>query len=314
MSAPPLFVLGVRRSGTTLLRVMLDRHSALAIPDESYFIPQLADRHRGPIDVASFVDDLRRLPTLRDWGIEIADVEPRLDSGMAPGEAVAAVYLAYAAARGKERWGDKTPMYMQHLGTLERLFPKAEYVHLIRDGRDAAVSFLELPEGVVTRSWAHPRNAGDFACQWRSEVLAARALGRRVGARYSEIRYEELVAAPERVLRETCARAGLAFEPAMLGYTDEVDVSSKPHQQNLLRPPTPGLRDWRTELPEEDARAFASVAADLLAELGYPSSGQRTAGGRLREDAYRAKVAAWNATGSAVRRSPAWRRRHAPLI
>ena len=287
MSTPPVVVLGVRRSGTTLLRVMLDRHPALAIPDESYFIPQLADRHRGPIDVASFVDDLRRLPTLREWGIEISDVEPRLEPGMAPGDAIAAVYLAYAAARGKERWGDKTPMYMQHLGTLERLFPEAVYVHLIRDGRDAAVSFLEMPEGVVTRTWAHPRNAGDFACQWRSEVLAARALGRRVGARYSEIRYEELVAEPERVLRETCARAGLVFEPAMLGYAGEVDVSSKPHQQSLLRPPTPGLRDWRTELPEEDARAFASVAGDLLAELGYPSSGERTTAGRLREDAYR---------------------------
>ncbi len=69
---------------------------------------------------------------------------------------------------------------------------------------------------------------------------------------------------------------GLAFEPAMLGYAGEVDVSSKPHQQSLLRPPTPGLRDWRTELPEEDARAFASVAGDLLAGLGYPSSGERT--------------------------------------
>ena len=64
---------------------MLDRHSALAIPDESYFIPQLADRHRGPIDVASFVDDLRRLPTLRDWGIEIAEVEQPAPTGDDPG-------------------------------------------------------------------------------------------------------------------------------------------------------------------------------------------------------------------------------------
>src|SRR5262249_59875868 len=63
LTAPPLLILGVRRSGTTLLRVMLDRHSELAIPDESYFIPQLADRHRGTGDVDEFADDLRRLPT-----------------------------------------------------------------------------------------------------------------------------------------------------------------------------------------------------------------------------------------------------------
>ncbi len=314
MSAAPLFVLGVRRSGTTLLRVMLDRHPTVAIPDESYFIPQLADRHRGSIDVASFVDDLRRLPTLRDWGVEVAEVEQRLRPGMTPGAAISAVYLAYAAAQGKERWGDKTPMYMQHLPTLQRLFPDARYVHLIRDGRDAAVSFLAMPEGVVTRTWAHPRDARGFACQWRSEVLAARALGSRVGRCYLEVRYEALVAEPERVLQEICEHLGLAFEPAMLGYAGEVDVSSKPHQQSLLRPPTPNLRDWRTELAEADARAFATVAGDLLAELGYPPSGERTSGGRLQEDLYRAKVAAWNATGSAVRRSPAWRRRHPPLI
>ena len=171
-----------------------------------------------------------------------------------------------------------------------------------------------MPEGVVTRTWAHPRDARGFACQWRSEVLAARALGTRVGPRYLEVRYEALVAEPERVLQEICHHLGLAFEPAMLGYAGEVDVSSKPHQQSLLRPPTPDLRDWRTELAADDARAFATVAGDLLAELGYPPSGQRTSGGRLQEDVYRAKVAAWNATGSAIRRSPAWRRRHPPLI
>ena len=60
-------MLGVRRSGTTLLRVMLDRNAELAVPDESYFVPQLARRHRGAVDVDAFLDDLRRLPTLVEW-------------------------------------------------------------------------------------------------------------------------------------------------------------------------------------------------------------------------------------------------------
>ena len=77
-AAPPLFVLGVRRSGTTLLRVMLDRSSTLAVPDESYFVPQLATRHRGPIDRAAFLDDLRRVRRLLDLGITAEDVAPRL--------------------------------------------------------------------------------------------------------------------------------------------------------------------------------------------------------------------------------------------
>jgi hypothetical protein len=313
MNDPAVLVLGVRRSGTTLLRVMLDRHSQLAVPDESYFVPQLADRHRGPVDVQDFLDDLARLPTLREWGVQIEDVKPRLSDGMPPGEAIAAVYEAYAAARGKKRWGDKTPMYMQHLPMLEGLFPTAVYVHLVRDGRDCALSFLQMPEGVVTRSWAHPRTAAEFACQWRAEVRAARELGRRVGGRHLEVRYEQLVEAPERTLEQICEHVGLRYEPSMLEYAGTVDLSAKPHQQSLGKPPTPGLRDWRSDMSTADVAAFESVAGDLLAELGYGATRQPTAAGRLRRLEYAARVRAWNAAGAAVRRSPLWRRRHPPL-
>ena len=74
----------------------------------------------------------------------------RLREGMTTGQAIAAVFEAYAAERGKRRWGDKTPLYMQHLPLLERLFPSARFVHLIRDGRDAALSYLAVPEGIMT--------------------------------------------------------------------------------------------------------------------------------------------------------------------
>src|ERR671934_241733 len=159
---PPLFVLGVRRSGTTLLRVMLDRHPALAVPDESYFIPALAARHRGVLDVADFCDDLARIPAIRDWEVDADAVRGRLAPGARAGDGIAAVYEAYAALRGKERWGDKTPMYMGWLSLINRLFPAARYVHLIRDGRDAALSFLAMPQELVTTTWMHPRDAAGF--------------------------------------------------------------------------------------------------------------------------------------------------------
>jgi hypothetical protein len=316
MTAPPLLIVGVRRSGTTLLRVMLDRHPELAIPDESYFITQLADRHGGHPNLDTFLVDVRRLPTLREWGITATDVRSRLRAGMTVGEAIATIYEAYAAKQRKPRWGDKTPMYMQSLPLLERLFPEALFLHLVRDGRDAALSFLAMPEGIVTRTWAHPRSVADFACQWRSEVEAARALGRRVGpSRYLEIRYEDLVGRPERELRRICAFAGLAFEPTLLDYAGQVDVSAKPHQQSLRKPPTLGLRDWRREMRDEDARAFEAVAGDLLAGLGYELAFEE--GPRLRGRArlvwYDARTAAWRAAGYAIRRSPVWERRH-PIL
>jgi Sulfotransferase family len=316
MSAPPIIVLGVRRSGTTLLRVVLDRHSQLAVPDESYFVPQLAGRHGDTIDVENFVDDLRRLPTLRDWDVSVEDVRARLQPGMPLGAAIAAVYEQYAADRGKSRWGDKTPMYMQHLPLLERLFTDALYVHLIRDGRDAAVSFLGMPAGIVTKTWAHPRTAADFACEWRAQVKAAQQLGRRAGpGRYLEVRYETLVADSTAEVERVCFFAGLPFEPAMLDYVGKTDVSAKPHQRSLERPPTPGLRDWRNEFGPDDVTAFEAVAGDLLAELGYElsSDGRATLSARARRISYRVRVAAWLTASGALRRSPAWKRRHPPL-
>jgi Sulfotransferase family len=312
----PLFVLGVRRSGTTLLRVMLDRHPALAVPDESYFISTLAARHRGRIDASSFCDDVARISTLRDWGVRPGDVRERLRAGAETADGIAAIFETYAAHRGKPRWGDKTPMYMSRLGLLERLFPEARFVHVVRDGRDAARSFLEMPAGLVTESWAHPRGVAGFACQWRTEVRAARALGRRTGAvRYLELRYEELVADPASALESVAAFAGLQFDPVMLAYPGTVDVAAKPHQARLAQPPTVGVRDWRSDMPAADVAAFEAIAGDTLAACGYEAADTAPprSPARARLAWYEARTAAWNAAGTAVARSPLWARRHPRL-
>jgi hypothetical protein len=314
----PLIVLGVSRSGTTLLRVMLDRSSGIAIPDESFFIPLLARRHGRTVEAKPFLDDLSRIPSLRAWGVSPEEVSPRLRSGMKTGEAISAIFECYATKAGKPRWGDKTPMYMRHLPVLEELFPDAQYVHLIRDGRDAALSFLEMPAGTFTRTWAHPRNASEFACLWSGEVADARALGRRVGARrYYEVRYEDLVTATLQVVESICDFANLSFEPALVESAGAVDVSEKPHQQRLLRPPTAGLRSWRRDMSPGEVRAFENVAGGLLAELGYelldPPPHSPTARAQAALVWYSARLAAWNVTASVQQRSPLWRRRHPPL-
>jgi hypothetical protein len=289
---------------------MLDRHSQLAVPDETYFVPQLADRHLRRVDADEFVDDVRRVV---EWGLPLDKVRGRLHDGMPVGAAIGAVYAVYAEERGKRRWGDKTPMYMQNLRLLERLFPDALYVHLIRDGRDAALSFLAMPRGIVTETWMHPHTAADFACQWHTEVAAARRLGRRVGGRYLEVRYESLVDDVEAVLRPICEFAGLEYEAGMADYAGNVDVSAKPHQQRLTQPPTKGVRDWRAQMPPDDVAAFERVAGDLLRELGYETSHPTDAAGRVRLASYAGRALAWRGASFALRRSFLWRRRHPPL-
>jgi len=313
----PVIVLGVGRSGTTLLRVMLDRSSELAIPYETFFVPQLAHRHGSRPKLDEFLDDLGRLRTLYDWGITPDDVRPRLREGMTTSEAIAAIFETYAERQGKPRWGDKTPLYMQQLPLLERLFPDAIWVHLVRDGRDAALSFLELPEGFTGKTWAQPRSVAQFAARWRTEILAARRLGGHAGGRYLELRYEDLVEEPERWLRRVCEHASLAYEPEMLDHTRPSDTAHMPEHRNLAQPPTPGLRDWRSQMSREHALAFEQVAGDVLQSAGYellePGGRYPSSQGRRELARFAALSRSWNLTAAAYQRSPLWRRSHPPL-
>jgi hypothetical protein len=312
-----VIVLGVGRSGTTLLRVMLDRSTSLAIPYESFFVTPLAHRHGRRPSLDDFVDDLGRFYQLYEWGIDPEDVRPRLREGMTTGEAITTVFEVYAEHEGKPRWGDKTPLYMQHLPLLGRLFPDALWVHLVRDGRDAALSFLSLPDGFSGKTWAQPRTAARFAARWRTEILAARRLGTHVGGRYLELRYEDLVTEPERELRRVCEHASLPWEPAMLDYAGTSDVASMPEHKNLSQPPTPGLRDWRSQMSREDALAFEQVAGDVLRSAGYellePGERYPTGRGRVELARFAALSRSWNATAAAYQRSPLWRRSHPVL-
>ncbi|HSK15823.1 MAG TPA: sulfotransferase [Gaiellaceae bacterium] len=309
---PPVLVLGVSRSGTTLLREMLDRHSELAIPTESYFIPQLWDRHGERPEREAILADLARLARVREWGVTPENVQARLPSEPSFAEVIAAVYGSYAEARGKRRFGDKTPAYMQHLGLLDRAFPGAQYVHIVRDGRAAAASFAEMRRR-PRFSWARPRGLGDFACLWDLEVRGARRFGETAAqGRYLELRYEDLVAEPEPRLREVCSFLGLGFEPAMLEYHRDVDPGTLQDHPRLAEPPTPGVRDWRRQLAPRKLERFEAIAGTLLGELGYPRaypdpSRAALARARLERAAFRARLSSFRAALTVVRRSPAWR-------
>jgi LPS sulfotransferase NodH len=309
----PVVILGVSRSGTTLLKEMLDRHSQLAIPSESYFIPQLWHRHGTEVEREAFVADLARLERIAEWGVDPAEVGARLGQRSPFHEAVQAIYRCYADARGKSRFGDKTPLYMQQLEVLDRAFPEAQYVHIVRDGRDACVSFLQMQRR-PRFNWARPRGVAGFAAQWRREVEGARRFAaRRAGGRYLELPYEQLVAEPRSRLAEVCAFLGLEFEEGMLEYHRDVDRTRLVDHPLLGEPPKSARSRWREDMAPGDVRRFEAIAGDLLDALGYERAGRSRSRGRVRATvdraAYAARVVTFNGAVSLVRRSPVWRAR-----
>jgi hypothetical protein len=277
MLLPAPFIVGVGRSGTTLLRLMLDAHRDLAIPGETLFLQDVVKAPR-----ERFLEIATGSDTWPNMALDAQELRAALEGAASLGDAIRAFYRLYARKRGKTRWGDKTPYYRVFMRDIARLLPEAHFIHVIRDGRDSALSYQGL--------WFGPGD--DFEKQarfWSEQVAATRAQARDVG-RYSEVRYEALVTAPEETLRGVCADLELAFDPAMLAYhegaaerlaefkrpfgpagkTPEDITAFMSIHDRAKAPPDPGrIGRWRTEMSSEDLRRYESVAGPMLHALGY---------------------------------------------
>lgn len=190
---PPIFVIGSPRSGTTLLRLILDSHPRISCGEETHFLRDLE---------AIVGRDWELVSTYglaREWWL--TRIRELYDS-----------FQAEVLARsGKARWAEKDPTYTLHLRFIEELFPDALYVHLLRDGHDVVASFRDR--------WGYRSAARAARTEWARYVTAARELERRLPAgRFLQLRYEELVAEPETQGQRLLEFLGEAWDPAVLEF------------------------------------------------------------------------------------------------
>lgn len=269
-------IVGCERSGTTMLRAMIDSHPLVAVPPESHFLADLANcvrEHGQDLDHEWFMATLVQHERFQKWELPASRVRASLRqvSPSTVAEAVHLLYREYARSRGKQRYGDKTPRYVREIGTLAEMLPDSVFIHLIRDGRDVALSYLDVGFG--------PGSVAEAARVWREDVLTGRRAGQQLRkGRYVEVRYEELVNSPQRELARICDAIGICFDPAMLRYSERAEeivrrtFAPRAHA-NLLRPPTAGLRDWRREMPASQLKHFQEIAGEALQAFGYATSG-----------------------------------------
>ena len=284
---PAPFVVGLTRSGTTLLRMMLDAHPELTIPPETHFVPDLIRAARAEEGTDGMLAAITGNRTWSDFGIDDEEMRERLArvrSGDGA-EAVRAFFDAYAKRQGKPRWGDKTPAYMLSVQRIGRTLPESRFVHLIRDGRDVALS-------QAARAINEQPPPAEQAARWMKRIRKSRDQAATLkGARYVEARYEDLVRDPEGTLRRICEFIDLPWDDAVLTYhqraserleemagelraegthaTQEAGYRIENHAPTT-KPPDPSKLDkWRREMSPEDRAAYESVAGGLLSELGY---------------------------------------------
>jgi len=227
-NTPPIFIVGCGSSGTTLFRMILNNHPNLAIPMESHFIYDIARQIASGKFPASlnqsndwnkFLKYLKNHHYLNRWGISLPLLFKKLegieDRTYAP--LFTAIFNEFMQGEGKPRWGDKTPMNVNYIILIDHFFPKAKFVHIIRDGRDAAMSFLPMPWG--------PRRIEYAGYYWKWLVLRGMVCGKILGPeRYREINFEDLLKEPEKTIKSLCNFLDLEYDPVMFDYYKSKEV------------------------------------------------------------------------------------------
>lgn len=279
------FIIGAPRSGTTLLRMMLDTHSDLSIPPETGFILKI-DLQK-PLSCEDFYNLVLNFPpdatAWRDYKISDRDFRDRLnqidDFNVVKG--IRCFYQTYADRFKKPRWGDKTPSYAFCVDKIAELLPKARFIHIIRDGRDVAVS--------LRTKWFRTGNSiRELAQNWIDFVQAGRK--NNFKERYLEVFFEDLIINTEETLRKICSFIELDYQEKMLEYyklsgsriaehetrynnSGDIVVTDQQRQENqkmvTVPPDTEKIGSWKKFLTSEEICEFNTTAKTLLKELGY---------------------------------------------
>ena len=276
VSPDPILMYGMERSGTTLLSMMVGAHPDIAVPFAVaaiwYEFAERCSRDYGGLqsteDRQRLIHDLLAHPRIRNWDAELDKdkIEAQLN-GSDFAAIMGAFYRAYAAEKGKPRWGQMEIATLDDLPIAYEWFPSARFVHLVRDGRDVAVSHQTMPYG--------SGNIAECAQAWKRRLGTNLAIGQVLGRdQYHVIRYEDLVERPEPTLATLCDFIGVPYSDDMLNYPAMVD-NKVPEERRWLwpdlnkKPNAEKLYRWRDKMTANQRAVFESYAGDLLKELSY---------------------------------------------
>lgn len=278
----PIFLVGCARSGTTLLSVMMHAHPRIAMPPETRFLVPVY-RDRATFGDLTLADNRRRLAlAVTEPGTRFADLDLDRDDVVEEivagpptvGSAAGILWRRFAASRGKVRWGEKRPAYWQCMDVVLRLFPDAQIIHLVRDGRACVASLKQV-------DW-YRNSARTAMTSWALAEARLTRLGRRLPAdSYHHLRYEDLLADPRSELQALCRFLGEDFDEDMLRYagaaTDIVPSRKTWHARTRGELDPTRIEAWRTTLDAREIGLAERVLGHRLTANGYPLCGDGAA-------------------------------------
>lgn len=269
MSNGPIFIVGPPRSGTSMLRLMLNAHPHLAVPDETSFFndfykrPQTAAAQPWPEMVNAFIGHCAK--RFRPE-VDLEPVRQRLLGLETPDYAqlLAAPLAAWSAAQEKTRWGEKTPLHVFFGPDIIRLFPDAKVILLQRDPRATVASMNRFPHASsdsVLNAWLWH----DVATRGAQTLTASVP-----PSQLAQLRYEDLVGAPEAELRRLCGFLGETFTATMLDFHRSVtSYQARVVTEKITKPVRDDRESWREHLSADDVACIEAICRRPMMSLGY---------------------------------------------
>ncbi|MEP2785138.1 MAG: sulfotransferase [Pseudoruegeria sp.] len=280
--APMPFIVGVGRSGTTLLRLMLDSHPDMAVPPEfNWLEPVLLDLQKAKPDPGLIYRKIIQSQSWQDLGIPNTKLkqlaETHLEEGPEP--FLRAIYQTYSHRVGKSRVGDKTPKNLLRMSQISHWIPEAYFIHIIRDCRDVVYSWKNV--------WIGENSTVTALARMWCEQLEAAERQKSGLPYYTEIRYEDLIRFPQKTLSDLCEKIQLDMHDKQLSYFTRTSdrltelkamkhhrvISAQERQEmfaQVYQAPNPArIGRWKQGLSTAEVEQILDISAPKLLSLGY---------------------------------------------
>lgn len=285
----PIFIFGNPRSGTTLLRLMVNAHPEIVVAPECGFAQWLHEDFKGwkeknvedEIILQDFIDKLFASRKFDTWGLDEKMVAENVIS-LRPknyAQLVSSIYFTYAKSKSNSftRWGDKNNYYIDHIELIFELFPNAKAILIVRDGRDVACSYRELAKRKIDSRYSPnlPVSMKEIAAEWRkNNKKALDDLKKFAPSGFHTIRYEDMVTESEEAMVALCNSIGLEYSTEMLDYHKDVKRNEPEEflqwkEKTLKRPMTTQVGRYNQDLTKEEIDDFENIAHDLLTSFNY---------------------------------------------
>lgn len=282
---PPIFIIGNPRSGTTLFRLMLSAHPNIYIAQECGFLEYFYDKYKN-FDgqkkiIDNFIEDVLNSKKIEFWNLDKNGLKEFIynKSPNSYKELAASVYEYYGKKNypNKSRWGDKNNYYLHHIEKIYNIYPEAQFLHIVRDGREVVRSYLDLKKNENNSKYAPdlPKTIRTAIKDWVHNLSEINASFKKINSdNIFEFRYEDLVVNPKETLLKICNFLNEPFSKNMIYYNknnidkepQEFDEWKKTLDKGLVKTK---IDKWKNKLNNNEVKTIEEIAHDMLIRYKY---------------------------------------------